>query len=1115
MMRRVLGCILPMALLLSVTLSSAIAASASPGPARVLIIYNANWTGDEDGDGVQDSLQVANYYQSKRGVPVANMLGLSCNDWGYDDTTYSAFHSEVVTPIKNKLNSLGATSIDILLMCYRTPLAYRDRSLDNVLMGLNYWSTTSDNIYNNYYNLTNPYLDASPTFGAANGFFDHANFTLGGTQMYLVGRLDGPMGVRGALNLVDQALYGERFISAQPGYYNGNIYVDSQNRKGTATDANLTADPDVQNGTYWGYTDTDVNIAYGEHYVLPTGLPLKWEQSGSTIGDAGLTYTDGSNASSAPRALMYGGWYNYNTYKPVFEWLPGSVACDLNSSSLITWWIRNEFSLAWAANAQKAGATCVCGVAGEPYTLGHTRPNVLLYYMLNGYTFAEASCAANPCIAWMSYALGDPLYAPMRAKTPVLDTVAPNMAVGSPAVTMPVNRGSTVGIVVADAAEPEVARARIEWGTSASYGQSFTSTGYFKRHALTFPELPSDTVIHYRVILTDPVGNSTTSGDFTFRSPAQNPYAGSVNAVPGIFQAENFDEGGEGIAYHDREPSNWGTWQFRPDTGVEIYSTSDPGTAGRYVGNCHAGEWYEYTIDVATTGTYSLDVIFGDFYDSRGSFHVDIDGTNRTGALVMSTPAPNTSGWFAATTTGISLSAGRHVMRLVVDSPEDVGDFDRFNFTLTGSTGDVTPPVISAVASSSITTSGATISWTTDEASDSLVQYGTTASYGNSSTLNAALVTAHSVALSGLSASTLYHYRVLSRDAAGNLATSGDFTFTTATPADTTAPVITAVTATAITATGSTITWTTNEASSTQVQYGTTTSYGSSSTLNSSQVTSHSAALSGLTASTLYHYRVLSRDAAGNLATSGDYTFTTSPAPDTTAPVISSITVGSITASAAVVSWSTNEASDSQVQYGITTAYGSSTVLNTTKVTAHSVALSGLTANTLYHLRVLSRDAAGNLATSGDVTFTTTSAPDTTAPVLSAITAVAITASGATITWTSNEASDTQVQFGATTAYGSATTLNAAMTTAHTQALSGLLPSTLYHYRVLSRDAAGNLATSGDRTFTTSAPSTSSTSSDAGDEDGRHQPNRNCGIGTGGLLLLALGLTVVGRRTRR
>ncbi|HEY3061387.1 MAG TPA: PQQ-dependent sugar dehydrogenase, partial [Chloroflexota bacterium] len=93
---------------------------------------------------------------------------------------------------------------------------------------------------------------------------------------------------------------------------------------------------------------------------------------------------------------------------------------------------------------------------------------------------------------------------------------------------------------------------------------------------------------------------------------------------------------------------------------------------------------------------------------------------------------------------------------------------------------DTTPPQLSAIASAPPTDSGTTVTWTTDEPADSQVDYGTTASYGASTTLDTNRVTSHSVALSGLQASTLYHYRVRSRDGSGNLATSGDFTFTTA-----------------------------------------------------------------------------------------------------------------------------------------------------------------------------------------------------------------------------------------------------------------------------------------------------------------------------------------------
>src|SRR6185437_1088821 len=76
-------------------------------------------------------------------------------------------------------------------------------------------------------------------------------------------------------------------------------------------------------------------------------------------------------------------------------------------------------------------------------------------------------------------------------------------------------------------------------------------------------------------------------------------------------------------------------------------------------------------------------------------------------------------------------------------------------------------------------TTGATITWSTDKAADQQVDYGTTTSYGQSSTLNSSLTTSHSVTLSGLNPATTYDYQVKSRDNAGNLTTSGNFTFVT------------------------------------------------------------------------------------------------------------------------------------------------------------------------------------------------------------------------------------------------------------------------------------------------------------------------------------------------
>ena len=221
--------------------------------------------------------------------------------------------------------------------------------------------------------------------------------------------------------------------------------------------------------------------------------------------------------------------------------------------------------------------------------------------------------------------------------------------------------------------------------------------------------------------------------------------------------------------------------------------------------------------------------------------------------------APNVAGVFTVNATSIG----------------DSGASASAKVTVTGG-ADTTAPVISSIAASGLTTGGATINWTTNEPCDTQVEYGASTSYGSSSALASAMVTGHSATLGGLSAGRLYHYRVKSRDAAGNLATSADSTFTTPSPTDTTAPAISGVNASNVSSTGATISWTTNEGSDTQVEYGASTSYGASTPLASGLVTSHTVTLGALLPGRLYHYRVRSRDGAGNLATSNDFSFTTS-----------------------------------------------------------------------------------------------------------------------------------------------------------------------------------------------------------------------------------------------
>jgi len=101
---------------------------------------------------------------------------------------------------------------------------------------------------------------------------------------------------------------------------------------------------------------------------------------------------------------------------------------------------------------------------------------------------------------------------------------------------------------------------------------------------------------------------------------------------------------------------------------------------------------------------------------------------------------------------------------------------------------------------------------------------------------------------------------------------------------------------------------------------------------------------------------------------------------DVDQPAILSTVSVAVTASSAKITWSTNKPTENQVYFGTTSSYGQSSTLNKVRATNHSVTLSGLAANTLYHYRVHVRDASGNITSSTDKTFRTSAAASVPAP---------------------------------------------------------------------------------------------------------------------------------------
>ena len=295
-------------------------------------------------------------------------------------------------------------------------------------------------------------------------------------------------------------------------------------------------------------------------------------------------------------------------------------------------------------------------------------------------------------------------------------------------------------------------------------------------------------------------------------------------------------------------------------------------------------------------------------------------------------------------------------------------------------------------------------------------------------------------------------------------------------------PTVVTTAATAITGTTATLNGTVNAnnySSTVTYQYGLTVAYGSTvagtpSPVSGTTVTATSAAISGLTTNTLYHYRIVAVNAGGTTY-GNDMTFTTATLPTvvTTAATGVAATTATVNGTVNANSYSTTVTFD----YGLTIAYGTtvpgvpSPVVGST-VNNISAALSGLLPGTLYHYRVNGANIAGT-SNGGDLTFTTAALAPT--AVTTAATLVTTTSATLNGTITANGAS-TNVWFdwGLTVAYGTTVAGTPTPVTGNTAtnvsaAISGLVINTTYHYRVRGINGMGT-TNGNDMTFTTVCP---------------------------------------------
>ncbi len=157
------------------------------------------------------------------------------------------------------------------------------------------------------------------------------------------------------------------------------------------------------------------------------------------------------------------------------------------------------------------------------------------------------------------------------------------------------------------------------------------------------------------------------------------PYKGKAPSIPGKIEAEHYDEGKPGVAYHDNDVKNSGA-KYREVTQVDIEKRPDASN-GHGIGWTRKGEWLNYTVEVQQSGTYSIEIPVAS-NKQGGIFHLEIGGKDITGPIRI----PDTGGWQILKLLkheNVKLTKGRHVIRAVMDSQGpsgSIGDIDYFKF---------------------------------------------------------------------------------------------------------------------------------------------------------------------------------------------------------------------------------------------------------------------------------------------------------------------------------------------------------------------------------------------------------------------------------------------------
>ena len=357
--------------------------TAIPLPERTLIVYNSN---------IPASLEVADYYSTKRGIPVVNKCAITPTR--NDSIDFYNYEINVRKPIQNCLNAIGKEKILYIVFAYETPYKIVNVPTGTVLeiravdqFVANIWSENIPDIFeisnHPYFSAIQSQGNVYPPFVSLADYRNQPNAEL----IYSVWRLDAAS-LDLAKGLVDKAL------QAEANGLNGQACFDRR----------LGAIDTLED---WSSSAGNWDLFRAAEFARRTGMTVTEDEQEAEFGTAPAPLR-------CENVALYSGWYSYNNYNDAFSWATGAIGFHLDSASAVD----PRGGANWAANALKQGITVTSGAVNEPYLEGLPHPDGVFRNLFEGANVGDAFLRNTAFLNWMIINIGDPLYRPFPGGRP-------------------------------------------------------------------------------------------------------------------------------------------------------------------------------------------------------------------------------------------------------------------------------------------------------------------------------------------------------------------------------------------------------------------------------------------------------------------------------------------------------------------------------------------------------------------------------------------------------------------------------------------------------------------------------------------------------------------------